>query len=36
MNKLSGRKNANDGQVSGESPEERVNTWFTHWAIHQK
>ena len=30
MNELSERKNAKDGQVAGESPEERVNTWFTH------
>ena len=28
----SGRKNARDGQVAGESPVERVNnTWFTHF-----
>ena len=32
MNELSGRKNAKDGQVAGESPEERVNTWFTHFS----
>ena len=32
VNKLSGRKNAKDGQVAGESPEERVNTWFTHFS----
>ena len=31
MNELSGRKNAKDGQLAGESPEERVNTWFTHF-----
>ena len=30
MNELSERKNAKDGQVAGESPEERVNTRFTH------
>ena len=32
VNELSGRKNAKDGQVSGESPKERVNTWFTHFS----
>ena len=32
VNKLSGRKNAKGGQVAGESPEERVNTWFTHFS----
>ena len=26
VNELSGRKNAKDGQLAGESPEERVNT----------
>ena len=31
VNELSGRKNAKDGQVAGESPVERVNTWFTHF-----
>ena len=31
MNELSGRKNAKDGQLAGESPDERVNTWFTHF-----
>ena len=32
VNDLSGRKNATDGKVAGESPEERVNTWFTHFS----
>ena len=32
VNKLSGRKNVKDGQVAGGSPEERVNTWFTHFS----
>ena len=31
VNELSGRKNAKDGQVAGESPEERINTWFTQF-----
>ena len=31
VNELSERKNAKDGQVAGESPEKRVNTWFTHF-----
>ena len=31
VNELSGRKNAKDSQVAGESPEERVNTWFTYF-----
>ena len=31
VNELPRRKNAKDGQVAGESPEERVNTWFTHF-----
>ena len=31
VNEVSGRKNAKEGQVSGSSPEERVNTWFTHF-----
>ena len=26
-----GRKKAKEGQVSGDSPEERVETWFTHF-----
>ena len=32
VNKISGRKNAKDCQVAGQSPEERVNTWFTHFS----
>ena len=31
MNEISGRKKAKEGQVSGNSPEERVATWFTHF-----
>ena len=31
VDELSGRKNAKDVQVAGKSPEERVNTWFTHF-----
>ena len=32
VNELSERKNAKDGQVAGERPEERVSTWFTHFS----
>ena len=31
VNEISGRKKAKEGQVSGDSPEERVETWFTHF-----
>ena len=31
MNEISGRKKAKEGQVSGNSREERVTTWFTHF-----
>ena len=31
MNNITGRKKAKDGQVAGNSPEERVSTWFTHF-----
>ena len=31
VNEITGRKKAKEGQVSGNSPEERVNTWFTHF-----
>ena len=31
VNQISGRKRAKEGQVSGNSPEERVTTWFTHF-----
>ena len=31
VNEMSGRKRAKEGQVSGNSPEERVTTWFTHF-----
>ena len=31
VNEISGRKRAKEGQVSGNSPEERVKTWFTHF-----
>ena len=31
VNEMSGRKNAKDGQVAGESTEESVNIWFTHF-----
>ena len=29
---LSGRKNAKDSHIAGESPEEWVNTWLTHFS----
>ena len=32
VNELFGRKNAKDGQVAGESSEQRVKTWFTHFS----
>jgi hypothetical protein len=28
---MTGRKRAKEGHVSGNSPEERVDTWFTHF-----
>lgn len=31
VNEMTGRKRAKEGQVSGNSPEERVDTWFTHF-----
>ena len=31
MNSITGRKKSKEGQVAGNSPEERVNTWFTHF-----
>lgn len=31
VNEVTGRKRAKEGQVSGNSPEERVTTWFTHF-----
>lgn len=31
INEMSGRKRSKEGQVAGNSPEERVNTWFTHF-----
>ena len=31
VNEISGRKKAKEGQVSGNSPEERVTTWSTHF-----
>ena len=31
VNEISGRKRAKEGQVSGNNPEERVSTWFTHF-----
>ena len=31
VNEITGRKRAKEGQVAGKSPEERVNTWFTHF-----
>ncbi|KAJ8413708.1 hypothetical protein AAFF_G00082150 [Aldrovandia affinis] len=31
INEMSGRKRAKEGQVAGNSPEERVNSWFTHF-----
>ena len=30
VNEMSGRKKSKESQVSGDSPEERVATWFTH------
>ena len=31
VNEITGRKKAKEGQVSGSSPEERVQTWFSHF-----
>ena len=31
INEMCGRKRPKEGQVAGNSPEERVNTWFTHF-----
>jgi hypothetical protein len=31
VNFITGRTNAKEGQVAGNSPDERVNTWFTHF-----
>ena len=31
INEMSGRKRAKEGQVAGNSPEERVRSWFTHF-----
>lgn len=31
VNQISGRKKAKEGQVSGNSPEQRISTWFTHF-----
>ena len=31
MNQITGRKRAKEGQVAGESSEEQVSTWFTHF-----
>ena len=31
VNDISGRKKSKEGQVAGSSPEERVNTWFSHF-----
>ena len=31
INEISGRKRTKEGQITGNSPEERVNTWFTHF-----
>lgn len=31
VNEMSGRKKSKESQVSGDSPEERVATWFTHF-----
>ena len=31
VNNITGRKKSKDGQVAGNSPEERVSTWFTHF-----
>ena len=30
VNEITERKRANEGQVDGKSPKERVHTWFTH------
>ncbi|XP_062577713.1 uncharacterized protein LOC134239565 [Saccostrea cucullata] len=31
VNEITGRKKAKEGQVAGNSPEERVSTWYTHF-----
>jgi hypothetical protein len=31
VNSITGRKKSKEGQVAGNSPDERVNTWFTHF-----
>ena len=31
VNSITGRKKSKEGQVAGNSPEERVTTWFTHF-----
>ena len=31
VNAITGRKRSKEGQVAGNSPEERVSTWFTHF-----
>jgi hypothetical protein len=31
VNEITGREKAKEGQVSGNSPEERVSTWFIHF-----
>ena len=31
INEMTGRKRTKEGQVEGESPEERVTTWFNHF-----
>ena len=31
INEMSGRKRTKEGQIAGNSPEERVNTWYTHF-----
>ena len=31
VNKVTGRKRAKEGQLSGKSPEERLATWFSHF-----
>ena len=31
VNEITGRRKAKEGQVEGLSPQERVDTWFTHF-----
>ena len=31
INEMSGRKRSKEGQIAGNSPEERVTSWFTHF-----